>query len=606
MALQAPRTLAGASPNLVISKTRSKRQKTFTGCWTCRSRHVKCDEQRPECRRCINGKFDCAGYGVRLTWVESSEKASTSRRRRQPHKRVDQTRRNDNLTDDVLSTVHNGTGSPAENLPGQQFRVVNGESDDILSSSSYDTTSFQDAISGLSNRPQSITYKDASVLLSNSSQPPSTQNNFTEDYASQDWPDGPLDSLYPHHFGPFDKHDLLYESSLSFNMSWPSLNLNTTSTSAQQRGLIHYWVTHLCDKLMPVRNSTNPFLSVVSPMALEGSRMKGDKPSSAVALFHAVCAASATHQANIRTDSTEMSNLALEHTRISFHHLSRSIHLDDMDNRMASLGTLCIWLLTHFISGTPGAWRDLVKVARNLLANTPSETWKSSISAELTYQCYAGFIPLIQSQYLGYIEYPSPIGAVKMDQDIMKNQAISNRSLEMISSYNTRLLQGVSIDAEELDRLEIEFTLSVPPLDENADLKTTNGAIIHHHSYLFHFACLIYFKCTSGRRGPEDEIQDLVAKCMDHIEHLNSIQKGANSRTWVYAVVAFEAQRPELRARAREAFEYRKSLAFATFDMLLRAAEEIWRIRDEAPPGEGLEPWPKILAGLPQFDVLWY
>ncbi|CAE6479004.1 unnamed protein product [Rhizoctonia solani] len=33
------------------------------GCLTCKRRKKKCDEQRPFCRRCIQGDFDCLGYG---------------------------------------------------------------------------------------------------------------------------------------------------------------------------------------------------------------------------------------------------------------------------------------------------------------------------------------------------------------------------------------------------------------------------------------------------------------------------------------------------------------------------------------------------------------
>ncbi|KAF5686672.1 C6 zinc finger domain-containing protein [Fusarium denticulatum] len=35
-----------------------------TGCYTCKARKVKCDEQRPSCRRCISTGRKCSGYGV--------------------------------------------------------------------------------------------------------------------------------------------------------------------------------------------------------------------------------------------------------------------------------------------------------------------------------------------------------------------------------------------------------------------------------------------------------------------------------------------------------------------------------------------------------------
>lgn len=45
-----------------------KKSKTFTGCWTCRARRVKCDEAQPICNRCTKAGRICEGYGVRLTW----------------------------------------------------------------------------------------------------------------------------------------------------------------------------------------------------------------------------------------------------------------------------------------------------------------------------------------------------------------------------------------------------------------------------------------------------------------------------------------------------------------------------------------------------------
>ncbi|KAJ5088911.1 hypothetical protein N7456_012527 [Penicillium angulare] len=40
--------------------TEKRRRKT--GCLTCRSRHVKCDERKPDCERCEKANVECAGY----------------------------------------------------------------------------------------------------------------------------------------------------------------------------------------------------------------------------------------------------------------------------------------------------------------------------------------------------------------------------------------------------------------------------------------------------------------------------------------------------------------------------------------------------------------
>lgn len=45
-----------------------QRRKTFTGCWTCRNRKIKCDLGRPACSRCLKSNIKCGGYHVKLVW----------------------------------------------------------------------------------------------------------------------------------------------------------------------------------------------------------------------------------------------------------------------------------------------------------------------------------------------------------------------------------------------------------------------------------------------------------------------------------------------------------------------------------------------------------
>ncbi|KAI1438766.1 hypothetical protein GGR50DRAFT_300726 [Xylaria sp. CBS 124048] len=41
---------------------RASRPKVKTGCFTCKKRHIKCDERRPSCSHCIKAKTRCTGY----------------------------------------------------------------------------------------------------------------------------------------------------------------------------------------------------------------------------------------------------------------------------------------------------------------------------------------------------------------------------------------------------------------------------------------------------------------------------------------------------------------------------------------------------------------
>ncbi|KAF4473040.1 Component of the argr regulatory complex [Fusarium albosuccineum] len=57
------------SPSTRSSYQSRKRTKTFTGCWTCRRRKIKCDEGKPHCRQCRDKRVTCEGYGARLQWL---------------------------------------------------------------------------------------------------------------------------------------------------------------------------------------------------------------------------------------------------------------------------------------------------------------------------------------------------------------------------------------------------------------------------------------------------------------------------------------------------------------------------------------------------------
>lgn len=50
--------------------SKQKRSKTFTGCFTCRSRKIRCDLTKPQCRNCIKTGLICAGYDIKLRWSQ--------------------------------------------------------------------------------------------------------------------------------------------------------------------------------------------------------------------------------------------------------------------------------------------------------------------------------------------------------------------------------------------------------------------------------------------------------------------------------------------------------------------------------------------------------
>ncbi|ODQ67532.1 hypothetical protein NADFUDRAFT_81985, partial [Nadsonia fulvescens var. elongata DSM 6958] len=63
-----------ASPSVTTTKT----TKTFTGCWTCRARKIRCDLRQPSCLRCEIANVVCEGYSIKLRWSCGASSLSPS------------------------------------------------------------------------------------------------------------------------------------------------------------------------------------------------------------------------------------------------------------------------------------------------------------------------------------------------------------------------------------------------------------------------------------------------------------------------------------------------------------------------------------------------
>lgn len=46
---------------------------TRTGCWICRLRRKKCDENTPACSNCVSPNFECQEYGQKPAWMVGKE-----------------------------------------------------------------------------------------------------------------------------------------------------------------------------------------------------------------------------------------------------------------------------------------------------------------------------------------------------------------------------------------------------------------------------------------------------------------------------------------------------------------------------------------------------
>ncbi|KAJ4169002.1 hypothetical protein NW754_010934 [Fusarium falciforme] len=61
-----------------IHRSCARKRKSRSGCSVCKKRRLKCDEQQPSCRRCINIGVECPGYARPIKWSTKYEKGTSS------------------------------------------------------------------------------------------------------------------------------------------------------------------------------------------------------------------------------------------------------------------------------------------------------------------------------------------------------------------------------------------------------------------------------------------------------------------------------------------------------------------------------------------------
>ncbi|KAG5814179.1 hypothetical protein H9Q74_002744 [Fusarium xylarioides] len=342
------------SPGRTASgQPRKPRTKSFSGCWTCRAKHVKCDEAKPECNRCQKAGIECEGYGVRISWASVRNPTTFRRggRKRKAAARLRQSRDLESIGESLSEQDGHSSNGPEESDNGDG--PPNERPSDLPSEDQSSNTPFfldqhfpldQGPFTGHLNTRIFHSYELLGQGLTTG--PPYASLQPTQ-------PQLPMLQLFDQNSIPQD--DINTQSTSTpvslGNVSTGSLSLpgvselisHTSSpldTPGQRRKitrhldilpdpalhceLLQHWTLSLCDSLNPVPGHLNPLRSAMMPIALEGSRTDSEKSTGATALFHFICSASAFHLAKKREceeSKGSLENVALEHHNIGITHI---------------------------------------------------------------------------------------------------------------------------------------------------------------------------------------------------------------------------------------------------------------------------------------------
>ncbi|THC90577.1 hypothetical protein EYZ11_009956 [Aspergillus tanneri] len=503
------------------------RSKTFTGCWTCRARHVKCDEEKPRCRRCRRNNWSCQGYSVRLAWTSSAPR----RRLRPPA---------------LMSSL-----SPAA------VTAFLTELDDC------------EGLSEAHRGPFSV----FSISGTSEARSVSPSQDVGHNRASTSPPERALSTLSQ----PFFVAD---EEAFSMpSPSPPEPMLNPTPLARREIELIHHWVVFLSGQMLLLDRPDNPCRTVFLPLALQGLSGPTEASTMPRAVFHAVCAASAFSLFHLRGEP-RFQSMAIVHDQQALGHLRRTLRpgtrLDE-----STLVAVLACITAEAMSGRRGRWRTHVAGGLGLLEDSlrASRGLPSARAAPLlqSYLCLSS---------LCHVPLSAPLvalldGPPALQHYMERSHGVTPSLVQFLAQIGLGHDGGtsaVSRTVAELDQLELQLYLQFPRSPSALD--EAESRVVQHSLNAFYYATLIYFRRTL-RHAPLADVQQLVALAVGDLEGADALtgDHGGCAYNWAGFVVAAECEQLDLQQRVHRLFNRKRRHGIKNIDGLWEIVQTLWQRR---------------------------
>ncbi|KAK3630176.1 arginine metabolism regulation protein II [Elasticomyces elasticus] len=388
----------------------------------------------------------------------------------------------------------------------------------------------------------------------------------------------------------------------------PRRHLDLLLVPSRQLKYVHHWVTTLCDRVSSIPTANNLFKNLFTRLALEGCNLATDQSDGRVAMFHALCAASAFHLDAICGGTSDDLEAAYKHHRLSIVHISTNIGKAAHSQDISVLASLYMSLVAEAITGRVGAWRGYVHAMQTWLVGfRASKALKSEIEVAIDEFIQASEV-LRQSHLPGQdMSQAFDPAAISGMDTLTSTYGIAILTLRNISKTRRMVCAPNSYTAEDIDRFEIELLLSIPPETRFPGVSIRGQEQIQKHGMVFYYAVQIYFK-RAVRKEVVDDVQSLVERGFEHLEALddNIALNGAfvvgHPVIWPVLVIAMEADSQELQERAIKWFETRELLGFKIWHRVWESIQDIWRMRAER-RGRGTDDYQAVLQRLHTRDI---
>ncbi|KAE8388676.1 fungal-specific transcription factor domain-containing protein [Aspergillus alliaceus] len=559
--------------------TPKPRSKTFTGCWTCRSRSVKCDEQRPYCLRCCRSGRSCQGYGVRLGWTNSTGSVSQRRLLRSSTRTASEL--SPSAVTALLSDLDNSSGAAiAQRGPFSVFSVsVSEDSSRNGRAQSPREWSMESNESSLPN-PYAVSVPASLGVSSTAQQSPIPEP--PECVLGEGSP-SETDETTPHMARRHSVDGWIVATNSTSRkrlpaIMHPSLPSNTTNMTTPEIELIHHWVVFLSGNLLLIDLADNPCRTVFMPMALKGLNTPPSESNMHRAVFHALCAASAFSLYHLRNESKYQS-LAFQHDQNALQHLRQNLHLGNRVDE-TTLVAILTCIAAEAMSGRRSRWRAHVVGGLGMLENGIDGEWIRSPTAARLLHSYLSLSSLcnfrMSTQLVALLkELPD------LHSYLERSHGVSHSLVQFQAEISALRDSPGQATAADLDLLELQLYLHFPSLHSQ---ETPESAVIQHALNSFYYATVVYFRRTL-RRVPVADVQDLVEKAVRDLEATEALtyERGGCAYNWASFVVAAECSRPDLQERMLALFDRKRRHGIKNTQSLCEIITTLWHRRAAAP-----------------------
>lgn len=573
-----------------------KRTKTFTGCWTCRSRRVKCDTARPSCNRCLKSKLSCAGYQVRLVWD------------------------GDNSTDGFGWRGANGRGrllSAESTMQNPVFDMVH--IDSILEFlDSWDASRDHEAIrppytvfdSVLRRVPAEL---EAGPLNSDSVTSNGEDNTILECHTALSDINRFLQS----------ESDTNYTIGLTLQQRLlPLRRQYLSSSSTVERRLMHFWATSGSRLMSSTDHPDNPFRSVVIPLAMNAG--SEHKLAGHVALLQIIYSISAFNLAQLTTPGEEYQVIAMSHLGISLQYLRQSLTEKPDGQYEAILATIIIMFILDILKAQSSQWRAHLRGARQWLNKLGAGFWKKSQGSHILYQIFQCHEVVGYSQYHNFPGHSEPANLKSLEEeedghfdelflntnDSQENAycldrflGITQGVLKAMVDINRLGRPGYNATEQELSGLRDRIILANPATLRFSCGTETLEKLARHHACAFYYACMMFYERTLLHTPPRN-LQLLAEQSIYHLEAFDILANSINivGNFWPLFVTACEAQGEVLRCRYLNVLRGTERNGIRANAPLEEVIIEVWRRRDLGDPNIDIC-WQEVMSDM-GIDIL--